>query len=138
MAFQQAHEVCTKEHRKCRVHRRPRLCASHRVIEQREIAEESAWPKFYDLSIAGTSLPADKHAAFDNDVNRFTLIAFIEDHLILDELTLVQQRVDNIEFAGRQIDEQRQSAQAFESRGGLLIEEQAEQWAIPSDVTAIV
>ena len=42
MGFQQVHEVGTKENRERGVGRRPCLCASHRVVEQRQVAEAIA------------------------------------------------------------------------------------------------
>src|SRR4030095_8508990 len=113
VGFEQAHEIGAEKNRKRGVRRRSRLSASHRVVEQRKVAEESAGAELDSLSVDWLALRPDQNATVDDDIDGLPLVALVEDDLVFQELALVQQAFDDLQLARRQIDEQRQSAQTL-------------------------
>src|SRR4030095_2312509 len=125
VGFKQAHEIGTEKNRKRGIRRRSRLSASHRVVEQRKVAEERAGAELDSLPVDGLALRPDQNAAVDDDIDGLALVALVEDDLVFQELALVQQAVDDLQFARRQIDEQRQSAQPLRAWRTVLSPKQA-------------
>src|SRR5438552_13360671 len=74
VGFQQAHEISAEKYRKRGVRRRSRLRAARRVIEQRQIAEESSRSKLNGLTVASLALREDQYAAVDDDIDCLPLI----------------------------------------------------------------
>src|SRR5262249_60740293 len=110
--------------RKRGVQSRSRLGAAHRVVEQRQVAEEGTRSELDELAVDGPALRPDQDAAFDDDVDGLPLVALVEDHFVLQELALVEQAVDDFQLARRQVHEQRQGAQALHARRVRLLLEQ--------------
>ena len=73
----------------------------------------------------GLALPADQHAARDDDVERLTLLALVEDDLALEEAALVQQAVDDAQLEPRQRREQRELPERAQTRRFLAALEES-------------
>jgi hypothetical protein len=72
------------------------------------------------LTVDRLALRPDQHAAVDDDIDGLPLVTLVEDHFVLQEPALVQQAVDDFQFARRQVHEQRQRTQALRTRRVLL------------------
>jgi hypothetical protein len=114
--FEQLLEVAPRQGGKETVVLRPRLRGARRVVDEREFAEDHARLEHGEPARFRLPLAADQHAAAEHDVDRLPFVAFVENDLAPDVAPVVQETVDDAQFAAREGREERQLPQRGQPR----------------------
>lgn len=114
MTVHQAVEVVAEEDEQPAVRVGPCLGRADGIAEQAQFAEEFAGAEPGQLAVFRASLAAYRHLAFEQEVDRLTDLALVENHFAGQVVALVEQVADNGKLGRRQIREKRQAPQVFE------------------------